>query len=218
MSQTSRDIMLRRIRESLAKPAPLPAAPDFTAPLHPTTNEDLAVAFAQSFRRVGGAFYYCESVEHFYDQLFLYKKEKGLENLYVWEPELKKLLHAGGLVFNGDEADFLQKADAALTTCEALVARTGSVLVSGATSSGRRLSIYPEQHLVFARTSQVVTDIGDALQGMRARYGADKLPSMFSLTTGPSRTADIEKTLVLGAHGPRAIALFLLDDAPEPTA
>lgn len=217
MSQTSRDVVLRRIRESLAKPAPQPAAPDFTAPLHPAASDDLAVAFAQSFRRVGGEFYYCESAEHFYDQLFLYKKEKGLDNLYVWEPELKKLLHAGGLVFSGDETDFLKKADASLTTCEALIARTGSVLVSSTSSSGRRLTIYPEQHLIFARTSQVVADIGDALQALRARYG-EKLPSMFSLTTGPSRTADIEKTLVLGAHGPRAIALFLLDDTPEPTS
>ncbi|MEJ7661726.1 MAG: LUD domain-containing protein [Hymenobacter sp.] len=38
---------------------------------------------------------------------------------------------------------------------------------------------------------------------------------MTSLTTGPSRTADIEKTLVLGAHGPRRLVLFLLDDAPD---
>ncbi|MBC6990704.1 lactate utilization protein C [Hymenobacter sp. BT491] len=217
MSETSRDIILRRIRESLQKPSPQPSAPDFTAPLHPAATEDLAVAFAQSFRRVGGEFYYCATEEDFYDQLFTYKKEKSLENLYVWEPELKKLLHAGGIVFLGDEKDFIQHADAGLTTCEALVARTGSVLVSAATSSGRRLSIYPDQHLVVARTSQVVADIGDALQIVRERYG-DKLPSMISLTTGPSRTADIEKTLVLGAHGPRSIALFLIDDAPDATA
>jgi L-lactate dehydrogenase complex protein LldG len=57
-----------------------------------------------------------------------------------------------------------------------------------------------------------VADIGDALQLLQGKYGADKLPSMFSLATGPSRTADIEKTLVLGAHGPRSITLFLLDD------
>ncbi|RPD50136.1 hypothetical protein DNI29_04885 [Hymenobacter sediminis] len=220
MADTSRDIILRRIRESLRQPAQQPARPDFSAPLHPrpTSGDDLAVAFAQSFVRVGGVFYYCESVEHFYDQLFAYKKEKELENLYVWEPELKKVLHEGNIVFQGDEADFRSKADAGLTSCEALVARTGSVLVAAATASGRRLSIYPDQHLVVARTSQVVADIGDALKLMQQKYGADKLPSMISLTTGPSRTADIEKTLVLGAHGPRSIVLFLLDDAPAATA
>ncbi|MET4106700.1 LUD domain-containing protein [Hymenobacter sp. UYP22] len=219
MSDTSRDIILRRIRESLRKPAPQPERPDFAAPLHPrpAPTDDLAVLFAQSFVRVGGVFFFCESVEHFYDQLFAYKKEKELERLYVWEPELKKLLHDGDIVFQGDEADFIAQADAGLTTCEALIARTGSVLVSAATSSGRRLSIYPDQHLILARTSQVVTDIGNALELVQQKYGSDKLPSMVSLTTGPSRTADIEKTLVLGAHGPRSIVLFLLDDAPAAT-
>jgi L-lactate dehydrogenase complex protein LldG len=216
MPESSRDIVLRRIRESLRQPTPPKPAPDFTAPLHPAAADDLAVAFAESFVRVGGQLYFCESEEHFYDQLFAYKKEKELENLYVWEPELKKLLHTGGIVFRPDETDFLAHADAGLTTCEALIARTGSVLVSAATGSGRRLSIYPDQHLVFARTSQVVADIGDALHRLQAHYGPDHLPSMISLTTGPSRTADIEKTLVLGAHGPRSLALFLLDDETDP--
>lgn len=216
MSETSRDIILRRIRESLQQPSPPPAAPDFTLPLHPVLHDDLTVIFAESFVRAGGVFYYCVSEEHFYDQLFTYKKEKALDNLYVWEPELKKMLHAGGIGFIGDEADWLKQADAGLTTCEALVARTGSVLVSAGSASGRRLSIYPDQHLVLARASQIVPDIGDALQRLQDGYD-NKLPSMISLTTGPSRTADIEKTLVLGAHGPRSIVLFLLDDAPEAT-
>jgi L-lactate dehydrogenase complex protein LldG len=215
MSETSRDIILRRIRESLQLPAPQPAAPDFAQPLHPVPQDDLAVTFAESFVRAGGVFYYCVSEEHFYDQLFTYKKDKALDNLYVWEPELKKMLHTGGIGFIGDETNWLPQADAGLTTCEALVARTGSVLVSAATASGRRLSIYPDQHLVLARTSQIVPDIGDALHRVQDTH--EKLPSMISLTTGPSRTADIEKTLVLGAHGPRSIVLFLLDDAPEAT-
>jgi L-lactate dehydrogenase complex protein LldG len=113
-----------------------------------------------------------------------------------------------------DEDAFIEQADLSLTSCEALVARTGSVLVSAATASGRRLSIYPDQHLVVARPSQVVAEIGEALRVVQAKFGA-QLPSMVSLTTGPSRTADIEKTLVLGAHGPRRLALFLLEDDAE---
>jgi L-lactate dehydrogenase complex protein LldG len=218
MPESSRDIILRRIRESLRQPTLAKPAPDFTAPLHPRATGDLAVAFAESFVRVGGQLYFCESEEHFYDQLFAYKKEKALEHLYVWEPELKKILHAGGLVFNQDETKFVAHADAGLTTCEALIARTGSLLVSAATSSGRRLSVYPDQHLVLARTSQVVADIGDALHNLQQKYGPEHLPSMISLTTGPSRTADIEKTLVLGAHGPRSLVLFLLDDETTPSA
>jgi L-lactate dehydrogenase complex protein LldG len=50
---------------------------------------------------------------------------------------------------------------------------------------------------------------------MQDKYNTDVFPSMVSLTTGPSRTADIEKTLVLGAHGPKEIILFFIDDNPD---
>ena len=129
----------------------------------------------------------------------------------MWEPQLQALLQAAGVAFRADESQFIEQADLSLTSCEALVARTGSVLVSAATASGRRLSIYPDQHLVLARPSQVVAEIGDALRLVQAKFG-EQMPSMVSLTSGPSRTADIEKTLVLGAHGPRRLALFLLED------
>ena len=213
MSDSSRAAVLDRIRQGLAVgPAPLPARPDFAAPVHPPlNNSDPVVAFAESFQRVGGEFYYCESLAHLAVQIAGFQQRQQVGAPYVWEPELQVLLQAAGVAFRADETDFIAHADLSLTSCEALVARTGSVLVSAATASGRRLSIYPDQHLVLARPSQVVAEIGEALRVVQARYGAH-LPSMVSLTSGPSRTADIEKTLVLGAHGPRRIALFLLED------
>ena len=213
MSTSSRDAVLARIRQGLAAgPASLPPRPDFAAPVHPPLNNaDTVVAFAESFQRVGGEFYYCESLEQLAAQVAGFRQRQQVGPPYVWEPDLQEVLRVAGIDFRADEADFIAQADLSLTSCEALVARTGSVLVSAATDSGRRLSIYPDQHLVLARPSQVVAEIGEALHLMQARYGA-ALPSMVSLTSGPSRTADIEKTLVLGAHGPRRIALFLLEE------
>ncbi|MDO7851253.1 LutC/YkgG family protein [Hymenobacter convexus] len=213
MSESSRDAVLARIRQGLAAgPASMPTRPDFTTPVHPPlANADPVVAFAESFQRVGGEFYYCESLPHLAAQLAGFQKRQQVGVPFVWEPEMQALLYKAGVAFRADETEFIEKADLGLTSCEALVARTGSVLVSAATASGRRLSIYPDQHLVLARPSQVVAEIGDALRLMQSRYGA-QMPSMVSLTSGPSRTADIEKTLVLGAHGPRRIALFLLEE------
>ena len=213
MAETSRDAVLARIRQSLAAgPAPLPPRPDFGTPVHPPlVGDDVVVAFAESFQRVGGEFYYCESLPHLAWQLAGFQQRQQLGAPYVWEPQLQELLRAAGVAFRADATDFIAQADLSLTSCEALVARTGSVLVSAATASGRRLSIYPDQHLVLARPSQVVAEIGEALRVVQARYG-HRLPSMVSLTSGPSRTADIEKTLVLGAHGPRRLALFLLEE------
>ena len=212
MAETSRDAILARIRQGLAQPAPLPPRPDFTAPVHPPlNNSDAVVAFAESFQRVGGEFYYCESLAHLATQIAGFQQRQQVGAPYVWEPEMQALLYKAGVAFRADETSFIEQADLGLTSCEALVARTGSVLVSAATASGRRLSIYPDQHLVIARPSQVVVEIGEGLRAIQARYGK-QMPSMVSLTSGPSRTADIEKTLVLGAHGPRRIALFLLED------
>ena len=217
MSDTSREAVLALIRQGLAAgPAPQPPRPDFDASVHPPlSNSDPVVAFAESFQRVGGEFYYCESLKHLAVQLAGFQQRQQVGAPYVWEPDLQALLTAAGVAFRADETDFIAHADLSMTSCEALVARTGSVLVSAATASGRRLSIYPDQHLVLARPSQVVAEIGDALRVIQMHYGT-QMPSMVSLTSGPSRTADIEKTLVLGAHGPRRIALFLLEDELVP--
>jgi L-lactate dehydrogenase complex protein LldG len=212
---SSRDSMLARIRMALASgPAPQPPQPDWDAPVHPPLPEaDLAVTFAANFRRIGGEFFYCETVTQLGAELRTWLAERlpDGQQFYVWEPALQALLTEAGVSFQATEADFKDQAAVGLTSCEALVARTGSLVVAPATASGRRLSIYPDQHVVLARPSQVVAEIGDALRVVQGRYGA-ALPSMLSLTTGPSRTADIEKTLVLGAHGPRRLTLFLLED------
>ena len=212
----SKDLILRRIREALAKGSPpLPPAPDLSAPLHPRLGADLVEVFAQNFIAAGGTFVYCEGDEHFFEELFRFKQEKKLTTLHVWEPGLQEYLGHGEIAFTATSEHFVADAPAALTTCEALLARTGSVLVSSATASGRRLSAYPEIHLVIAHASQVVADIRQSLAQVQTRYGR-RLPSMLSLITGPSRTADIEKTLVLGAHGPRQLVVFLLDDEGAP--
>ena len=83
-------------------------------------------------------------------------------------------------------------------------------MVSSSQGSGRRVFGHAPVHIVIGRASQVVNEIGDALSGIKGKYG--EMPSQVSLITGPSRTADIEKTLVLGAHGPRDLFVFLLND------
>jgi L-lactate dehydrogenase complex protein LldG len=215
MSLSPRESMLARIRTALAAgPAPLPPLPEWEAPVHPPLpTTDLVATFAASFQRIGGEFFYCETVAQLGTMLagWLAERLPTGQQFYVWEPALQEVLAAAKVPFQATAEGFREQAAVGLTSCEALVARTGSLVVAPTTASGRRLSIYPDQHVVLARPRQVVAEIGDALRGMQQCYGA-QLPSMLSLTTGPSRTADIEKTLVLGAHGPRRLTLFLLED------
>jgi L-lactate dehydrogenase complex protein LldG len=103
----------------------------------------------------------------------------------------------------------LESCDAGITSCEALVAQTGSILVSSRTCGGRALSILPHVHVVVATVEQLVGTLDDALRTVRRRHH-DRLPSMLSLITGPSRTGDIERILVLGAHGPRELHVVVV--------
>ena len=107
------------------------------------------------------------------------------------------------------DKDF-EQAEVGFTLCEALIARNGSILLSNAGMAGRRLSIYPPVHIVLAYTSQILTDLKDGFKLIKNKYG-NQLPSMITNVTGPSRTADIEKTLVMGAHGPKELFVFLLE-------
>ncbi len=84
-------------------------------------------------------------------------------------------------------------------------------MVSSALATGRRLFVYPETHIVIASASQVVAELKDGLSGMKQKY-AGNFPSQITVITGPSRTADIEKTLVMGAHGPKELFVLLIDD------
>lgn len=103
----------------------------------------------------------------------------------------------------------LEGCEAGITACEAAVAQTGSILVSSGSCGGRALSILPHVHVVICGVEQVVGTLGDAFELVRERH-AGRLPSMLSFITGPSRTGDIERILVLGAHGPKELVVLLV--------
>lgn len=104
----------------------------------------------------------------------------------------------------------LAACDVSITGCECLVARTGSIVLSAAQPGGRTTSVYAPVHICIAFTKQLVYDLKDGLQLVKDKY-CNKLPSLISFATGPSRTADIEKTLVVGVHGPKEVYLFLVE-------
>ncbi len=101
----------------------------------------------------------------------------------------------------------LAQCDVGITECDALVAQTGTVVVTSRSAGGRALSVLPPHHVVLARRDQLVPGLPDAFDILKQKYGAS-YPSMISLITGPSRTSDIERILVLGAHGPKKLTIL----------
>ena len=206
---TSKEKLLKKIRKALLdkRDNPYPNLEDL--PLYPHPEDLPEVVFAEQFTAVSGQFIYCEDEVQFIENLLELAEIRKWRKIYCWEPPLQEIFKQFEYPFFETDKDF-EQAEAGFTLCESLIARNGSILVSNANMAGRRLSIYPPVHIVLAYSSQLVMDLKDGFKLIKDKYGKN-LPSMISTITGPSRTADIEKTLVLGAHGPKELFVFLLD-------
>jgi L-lactate dehydrogenase complex protein LldG len=135
-------------------------------------------------------------------------RKQNWEKVYCVEGALQNLI--APIVGERLNISDLAQCDVSITGCDTLVARTGSIVLSSALTEGRTASVYAPIHVCIAFTSQLVYDLGDAFKALRQQHG-DRFPSLVSFATGPSRTADIEKTLVVGVHGPKQVYLFLVE-------
>jgi L-lactate dehydrogenase complex protein LldG len=98
-----------------------------------------------------------------------------------------------------------------LTPCCAAIAETGTLLLVSGIRTPTTLNFLPDTHIVVVHAGQVVATYEDGLDRLRA--GGGGLPRTINFVTGPSRTADIEQRLQLGAHGPRRLHIIVVDDA-----
>jgi L-lactate dehydrogenase complex protein LldG len=143
-----------------------------------------------------------------------------LRDLHQWKaaaahhhPLLDQVVPALGLetyyTEAGPDSKSLEMSSVGITACDALIGQTGSILLTSRSGGGRALSVLPPHHLVIARADQLVPDLPAAFELLSARYG-ESYPSFMTFITGPSRTGDIERILVLGAHGPKNLAVILI--------
>lgn len=207
---TPKERLLKKIRKALLEKRDNPYPNLEEMPIYPPSDELPEVMFAENFSAVAGQFVFCEDEIQFIENLLTLAEQRNWHKIYCWEPALQETLDKYEYPYFATDKDF-EQAEVGFTLCEALIARNGSIIISNANKGGRRLSIYPPVHIVLAYTSQLVMDVKDGLNLIKQKYGA-QVPSMISFITGPSRTADIEKTLVLGAHGPKEVFVFMLDD------
>jgi L-lactate dehydrogenase complex protein LldG len=198
----AKENILKKIRQALSNPVPLPFPQSegvnsvFTPP-----GDDLAVVFAAEFVKLQGNFAFCTGEDDMLLQLQQLINEKKWTTIYCSEDKWNAAF---------SNTISLATCDASITGCESLVARTGSLVMSAAQQSGRTVSVYAPVHICIAYTHQLVYDIKDALQNIKEKY-AGNIPSLITFASGPSRTADIEKTLVTGVHGPKEVYCFLVE-------
>jgi L-lactate dehydrogenase complex protein LldG len=207
-SQGARNKILKKIKQALETPVPLPF-PDQLAdtPIFIPTEKELAIGFAEKFTSLLGKFIYCADEKELVQQLSVLIEAKQWHKIYSLETGWLDNMRAHD--FNPVTTHDLESCDASITLCESLVARTGTIVLSSQQLSGRTASVYAPIHICIAYTHQLVFDISDSLNRFTSQSGST--PSMISFATGPSRTADIEKTLVVGVHGPKEVYCFLVD-------
>lgn len=206
---SARENILKKIRKALNNSTPLPFPhSEGSSSVYQPAQQELELEFAQRFTKLQGKFVFCMNHQELVIQLSQIAANNKWEKIYCKEEGLRKTLAENQ--FTNYSHNDLASCDTAITTCEWLVARTGSIVLSAAQESGRTVSVYAPIHICIAYTSQLVYDVKDALLKAREKYGAH-LPSLITFATGPSRTADIEKTLVVGIHGPKEVYVFLVD-------
>lgn len=211
-ASSAKENILKKIRQALATPVPVPfPQSEGNSSVFQPLQKEIEVEFAENFTGLLGKFLFCANEKELAVQLQALSTAKQLTSIYCTEDKIKQTLLANG--FDSFTASNLSLCHASITGCELLIARTGSILMSSAEQSGRTASVYAPVHICIAYTSQLVYDIEEGLQQLKEKY-ANNLPSLITLATGPSRTADIEKTLVVGVHGPKEVYVFLVDTLP----
>lgn len=206
---SSKENILKKIRKALTTSTPLPfPQSEGNNSLYQPAQQEMEMIFAEEFTKLLGKFVFCVDHNELASYLNNLAAQQKWNKIYCREEALVKKLQQHS--FDHVNTTNLDECDAAITTCEALVARTGSMVLTAASESGRSVSVYAPIHICVAYTSQLVYDVKDALQGIKEKY-AGNLPSLITFATGPSRTADIEKTLVVGVHGPKEVYCFLVD-------
>ncbi|MCQ2959137.1 MAG: lactate utilization protein [Bacteroidales bacterium] len=166
---------------------------------------DLCEVYCEKLKIVAGKPEVVESVDA---AIVRIKEIIGEEVLLCNNKDLLQILEKNSIPYNTD-SEYARVAKFSLTTCEALAARTGSIFVSSAQIEGRRLISAAETHIVLAYANQICPDLAECIDVIEGKYG-NKFPSQVTAITGPSRTSDIEKTLVLGAHGPKNLYVLIV--------
>ena len=205
----SKENILKKIRKALSQSTPLPfPKSEGNESVFQPAQQEKEIEFAEQFTKLQGRFVYCINQQELAFQLNSLVKKMDWQKVYCLEDDLSKI--AGSQLSDRIVKTGLADCDVSITGCECLVARTGTIVMSSAQESGRSTSVYAPVHICIAYSNQLVYDVKDALQLVKEKYN-NAIPSLITFATGPSRTADIEKTLVVGVHGPKEVYLFLVE-------
>lgn len=220
----SRELILRRIEEAVgfSLPTPLPAGPAVQR------DWDIEARFIEEFTRAGGVIYRAGSAEEAGKILQEIAREVGAVRAARWGSPLLDLLQVDAVLaavgvnivsLPADDRELygkeLDSVHMGITEAEHAIAETGTIVLLADPGRPRAVSLLPRVHVAVLPREALLPTFEDLFPRLASR-GIP--PSAVTFITGPSRTADIEMTPVMGVHGPQAVYIILLESSPSSQA
>lgn len=179
--------------------------------------KNLAHSFTEAAGRVGAAVVSCGTMQDAAD----YVGQHAVGNILIPQTLLAEryglrtmTAAAGGEVFVGSFRDAGQLPGAGVTFCNFAMADTGTVVLDSTNEDIRLATTIPEVHFVLLDPAKILPDNLAAVVPMNRLYEGSE-PRFVAYITGPSRTADIERVLTIGCHGPRELHILLVPDVSD---
>lgn len=194
------DAELANVRAAIARPVvgPQPAI---------AHAADLVAQFRKECDRVGTTHGEAARPEDIPTEVARYLDANELEKrVVVWHTLAGLDWAASGIAI--DDRPAHGNDTTGLTTCFCAVAETGTLLLLGSANTPKSTALLPETHIAIVKRSRMVANMEDAFALLRREVG--ELPRATWFISGPSRTADIEQTIVIGAHGPYRTHVILV--------
>ena len=229
----SRETILQSVRESLAdlKPRPTLQPEPEIWPVQGKSQAELQETFRSSLESVLGEFVACTSFDEVLHKITEQLHQVEAKKIGILDRPLSRRV-ADSLQISVEKnfapgtpeevhSEVLASWDAAIVSPEFLLADTGSCLFTASTVFDRLLCYITPLCLVVASKSMLREHLPHVWADLKGSFGSEvtiqqqldaQTTGEFLVMTGPSRTADIEKVLILGVHGPRRVVVFLLDE------
>jgi L-lactate dehydrogenase complex protein LldG len=172
----------------------------------PAQDEDSLARFVRKFESRAGTTQRVASLAEVPAAVEAYRLAKGLPPRAVIGAALGDLPWPAEWQISHDAAD--QETTLSVTPCLAAIAETGSLMLAAGPGSPTTHNFVPDDHVVVLEAGRIVACFEDAWALLQAR--PEGIPRATNLVSGPSRTADVEQTIQLGAHGPRRVHVILV--------
>jgi L-lactate dehydrogenase complex protein LldG len=174
------------------------------SPLPPMNWEDHATRFAERARSLSSTVENLASAADIPAAVARYLDEQKLENVAVCWPALAHMAWTGRVEARAARGDDL----VGITGAYCAIAETGTLMLLSSRETPASVSLLPETHVAIVPAARIVARMEDAWDLLRREVGT--LPRAVNFVSGPSRTADIEQTVTLGAHGPYRVHILVI--------